>query len=51
MAGRPRALEELREILARREPRYALADVTVDTDDRAPAAVAEELAVRFGMRA
>lgn len=34
MAGRPRALEELREILARREPRYALADVAVDTDER-----------------
>ncbi len=33
MAGRPRALEELREILTRREPRYALADLTLDTAD------------------
>jgi XRE family aerobic/anaerobic benzoate catabolism transcriptional regulator len=51
MAGRPRALEELREILTRREPRYALADVTVDTDDRAPDTVAAEIAKRLASRA
>ncbi len=31
MEGHPRAIEELREILARREPLYALADEHVDT--------------------
>lgn len=47
MAGRPRALEELRAILARRAPLYALADVTVDTDERPAAEVAAEVAERL----
>jgi XRE family aerobic/anaerobic benzoate catabolism transcriptional regulator len=51
MAGRPRALDELREILARREPLYALADATVDTEGRAPVAVAESLAVLLAAEA
>ncbi|MEZ6013766.1 MAG: shikimate kinase [Planctomycetota bacterium] len=47
MAGRPRALEELREILARREPRYALADLALDTDGVTPAALSAAIAARI----
>jgi len=41
--GRPRAMEELREILGRRAPRYALCERAVDTSDRAPEQVAHEV--------
>lgn len=45
MAGRPRAMEELREILERREPLYALCDHAVETSGRAlDEVVAEALA-------
>lgn len=54
MANRPNAMAELRAILAAREPRYAEADVTIDTSrlDRVAAAraVVAELAAR-GWRA
>ena len=46
-AGRPRALEELRTILREREPRYALAELVIDTSGRTPAEV--EAAVREGL--
>ena len=36
MASNPRAMEELRDILARREPLYARCDATVDTSGRTP---------------
>jgi len=43
MDGHPRALEELREILERRESRYAMADRHVDTSGAGPAALVAEL--------
>jgi len=47
-AGRPRALEELREILGRRELRYALADFTLETDGLTSESVAAELVRALG---
>lgn len=46
--GHPRALDELREILARRKDLYAQADEHIPTDQSEPAAVVEELLGRFG---
>ena len=43
MDGHPRALEELREILGRRERRYAMADRHLETSEARPAALALEL--------
>jgi len=44
MRNHPRARQELAELLAAREGRYALADVTVVTSGKTPDAVADELA-------
>lgn len=41
MADRPRAMEELIEILQRREPAYGRAEMTVDTHGRSPEEVAD----------
>jgi XRE family aerobic/anaerobic benzoate catabolism transcriptional regulator len=46
--GRPRALEELREILARREAAYARCELEVETSDRSVAGVVEEILARLG---
>lgn len=43
MEGHPRALEELREILARREGRYAMAERQQETSTLDPASLAAEL--------
>ncbi len=43
MEGHPRALDELREILDRREGRYAMADRHLPTSELQPAALAGEL--------
>ncbi|MCI0342062.1 MAG: helix-turn-helix domain-containing protein [Planctomycetales bacterium] len=43
MKGRRRAKEELRQLLARREPLYAMADLTVDTSATTPAAAADAI--------
>lgn len=48
MAGRPRAMDELREILADREPSYARCDATVETSGRDARAVTAEVAAWFG---
>lgn len=42
-AGRPRAMEELREILASREPSYGLCEKTVETAGREPDEVVGEV--------
>ena len=42
MQGRPRAAEELREILEQRQPSYALCEKTIDSAGRAPEAVLAE---------
>ncbi|MGQ0552523.1 MAG: shikimate kinase [Planctomycetota bacterium] len=44
MRNNPRAMAELREILAAREPRYALADLTALTSGQDPDGVAAEIA-------
>jgi XRE family aerobic/anaerobic benzoate catabolism transcriptional regulator len=44
MQGHPRALEELREILERREGRYAMADRHLETSGRTPVDLAADLA-------
>jgi XRE family aerobic/anaerobic benzoate catabolism transcriptional regulator len=43
MRGNPRAMNELRAILAAREPRYAQADRTVMTTGKTPQAIADEV--------
>ncbi len=43
MRDRPRAMEELRELLAGREPLYARCEVTVETSGRGADAVADEV--------
>jgi XRE family aerobic/anaerobic benzoate catabolism transcriptional regulator len=48
MAGRPRALDELKAILAEREPLYARCEVTLDTEALDVRSAVEELAERFG---
>lgn len=47
MAGRPRAMEELRGLLAEREGDYSRCDWTLVTDHRTPDELAAELARRF----
>jgi XRE family aerobic/anaerobic benzoate catabolism transcriptional regulator len=48
MANRPRALEELGELLERRGAAYGACDLRLDTNGRAPEEVAEELVARLG---
>ena len=43
MRGRPRAMNELKSLLAAREPLYALAEASVDTSRRDPSAVVERV--------
>jgi XRE family aerobic/anaerobic benzoate catabolism transcriptional regulator len=43
MAGNPAAMQELRALLAAREPLYARADVIVDTSGRTVETIAQEL--------
>lgn len=47
MRQRPRALEELRSILAAREPRYAQCEIKLATSGRTPEEVAEEIAAQL----
>jgi XRE family aerobic/anaerobic benzoate catabolism transcriptional regulator len=47
MAGRPRALDELKAILAEREPLYARCELRLDTDALDVEAAAAQLAERF----
>ena len=47
MRGRPRAMEELRAILAAREPLYARCELAIDTSGRSAEAVVQELLRRF----
>jgi XRE family aerobic/anaerobic benzoate catabolism transcriptional regulator len=49
MMARPRAMEELRAILAARAPLYSRCDVTVVTSGKTPAAIAGELLVALGL--
>lgn len=44
MRDRPRAMEELRELLASREPLYSRCEVSVDTSKRSPEQVCAEIA-------
>ncbi len=44
MADNPGAMEELRALLAAREPIYAAAPIAIDTSDRTPEELAEQLA-------
>lgn len=46
MRGRPRAMNELRQLLGAREPLYEQADVVVDTSSRAVDSVVSEVASR-----
>ena len=48
MAGRPRALDELKELLSEREPLYARCELAFDTTARPVGDVVEELVERFG---
>lgn len=48
MAGRPRALDELKELLAEREPLYARCELAFDTTARPVGDVVEQLVERFG---
>ena len=43
MRNHPRAMEELREILSRREPLYEQCELTVETSEREPSAIVAEL--------
>lgn len=47
MADNPGAMEELRALLAAREPIYAAAPISIDTSDRTPEDLAEELGRRL----
>lgn len=47
MAGRPRAMDELRALLAEREPEYSRCELVVDTDRRDADQIVAELARRF----
>jgi XRE family aerobic/anaerobic benzoate catabolism transcriptional regulator len=44
MKGNPSAMTELKSLLARREPLYAQADLTIKTSNRTPASIAAEIA-------
>ena len=48
MAEKPHAFAELEQLLSTRAARYALADHTIDTSHRSPAAVVDELAALAG---
>lgn len=48
MAGRPRALEELKALLAEREPLYSRCEVQIDTEKLDAERVVAALAARFG---
>ena len=50
MAGNPAAMQQLRALLAAREPLYALSDVTLETSRRGVEDVARELALRVRAR-
>jgi XRE family aerobic/anaerobic benzoate catabolism transcriptional regulator len=49
MGDNPRAMEELRAILERREPLYACCDLVLDTDDRTPAELVDTLLLAAGV--
>lgn len=51
MRGNPRAMEELRSILADREARYGACELTVETSGLTPEAVAGEVVERLGLEA
>lgn len=46
MRGRPRAMNELKQLLAHRSPLYAQANVTIETTDRAPTDVVAAICAR-----
>jgi XRE family aerobic/anaerobic benzoate catabolism transcriptional regulator len=48
MRGRPRAMEELRQILADRGPEYARCELVLDTSDTSVDHVVERIVSRFG---
>jgi XRE family transcriptional regulator, aerobic/anaerobic benzoate catabolism transcriptional regulator len=48
MAGRPRALEELKTLLSEREPLYARCEVQLDTSKIDPESAVATLSARFG---
>jgi XRE family aerobic/anaerobic benzoate catabolism transcriptional regulator len=48
MEGRARAFAELQELLKRRAPQYAKADLVVDTTEKSPEAVVADLCSRVG---
>jgi XRE family aerobic/anaerobic benzoate catabolism transcriptional regulator len=50
MEGRARAFAELEDLLKRRAPQYAKADVVVDTTEKSPEAVVRELCTQIGAR-
>ncbi len=50
MQGNPAAMQELRALLAAREPLYALAQWSCDTHGRSVAAITRELAAKLGPR-
>ncbi|MEO0480748.1 MAG: shikimate kinase [Planctomycetota bacterium] len=51
MDGQEQAFDALCRILIEREPAYALAALTIDTTDREPEILADDIARRFGDRA
>lgn len=48
MQGRPSAMDELRALLARREPLYAESDLKIRTTNRSPAAVTSQIVKAMG---
>jgi len=49
MQGRPAAMEELKALLARREPLYAESQMTIKTTNKPPAKVIEQILKRIGV--
>ena len=49
MKDDPRAMDQLREILKRREPQYAQCEITLDTSGRAPADLAQTVVAALGL--
>jgi XRE family aerobic/anaerobic benzoate catabolism transcriptional regulator len=47
MEDRPRAMEELRAILAAREPSYSLCELSVETDARSVEELVKEIRTRL----
>jgi len=43
MRGRPRAMNELRQLLSSRSPLYEQADLTLDTSGRAPSEIVQRI--------